>query len=434
MGCGASANGAYARHHYLTSNKTDDMDGETYTDVIPVWSIALTTNGFQMAAANSENVIVLWDLKQRTQLVQLLGHADTIWKVAYSPDDEYLASASSDGTVRIWEVRSGMPILILPRRHTGWVGCLAWSPDPYCRDKEKAKRDIGTVDTSQGGAAGLRLATGGTDTKIIIWDIGNAINWSNDLRVLRENPELDNPDYHEELLYMEEETGKSLVPLLYWQAHEKSIKELQFAANETSQLVSIGAEGTLAVWDSENGLLDCRLTGHIGTVNCMTVNPVLEEIIATGGEDHTVRLWDLRDIEPGSQASRISKDKALGFNLAHFTLIGHEAGVSVLRFSRDARLLASASKDCEVRLWNPDLKGPTLHAKFTAHEAWVRDLQWTFHQDYLYTASSDGHIFAFQIPKRFHCKFDKVSRPKRKGRSKATASSETRTVTTSEAS
>jgi len=168
----------------------------------------------------------------------------------------------------------------------------------------------------------------------------------------------------------------------------------------------------------------------------MAVNPCHEEIIATGGEDHTVRLWDIRDIEPGSAPSRISKEKPMGFNLQHFTLIGHEAGVSVLRFSRDARLLASASKDCEVRLWNPDMHGPTLHAKFAAHEAWVRDLQWTHSQDMIYTASSDGHIFAFQVPHKYHCKFDKKQK-KRKGGSKATSSaagSDARTATTSETS
>jgi len=410
MGCGASAGPqAYARHHYLTCNKTDDLDGETYTDVIPVWSIAVTKNQLQLAAATSENVIVLWCLTTRTQLIQLTGHADTIWKVAYSPDDAYLASASSDGTVRIWEVVNGMPIMILPRRHAAWVWSIAWSPDPQ----------------------DLKLATGGADAKIILWRIDQAVGAAKDLRDEREAYDAD----PEELLFLEECAAESCVPLLYWQAHEKSIRELAFAPSDPQQLVSIGTEGTLAVWDAESGQLDCRLTGHIGVITCLAVNPTHEEILATGGEDHTVRLWDIRDVEPGSAASRISREKPMGFNLAHFTLIGHEAGVSVLRFSRDARLLASASKDCEVRLWNPDMHGPTLHAKFSAHEAWVRDLQWTHSQDMIYTASSDGHIFAFQVPHKYHCKFDKKSK-KRKGSKGAPSSvtSDTKTATTSETS
>lgn len=123
----------------------------------------------------------------------------------------------------------------------------------------------------------------------------------------------------------------------------------------------------------------------------------------------------------------------MGYNLAHFSLIGHEAAVSVLRFSRDARLLASASKDCEVRLWNPDMHGPTLHAKFAAHEAWVRDLQWTHSQDMVYTASSDGHIFAFQVPHKYHCKFDKKQKKRKgsKGAPSSVTSGETRTTDTS---
>lgn len=407
MGCGASAQNAYARHYYLTCNVTDDLDGETYKDVIPVWSIAITKNQLQLAASTSENVIVLWCTQSRTQLIQLTGHADTIWKVTYSPDDQFLASASSDGTVRIWEVNSGMPIMILPRRHAAWVWSLAWSPDPQ----------------------DLKLATGGADAKIIIWRIDESIADAKALRDERENPYQD----PEQILWLEEQAAESCVPLLYWQAHEKSIRELAFAPSDPQQLVSIGTEGTIAIWDADSGTLDCRLNGHIGNLTCLAVNPVHEEILATGGEDHTVRLWDIRDIEPGSAPSRISKEKPMGYNLPHFTLIGHTAGVSVLRFSRDARLLASGSKDCEVRLWNPDMHGPTLHARFPAHEAWIRDLQWTHSQDLIYTGSSDGHIFAFQVPPKYHCKLDKKAKTK-KQKSKGAASTASGTTTTSDTS
>lgn len=196
-----------------------------------------------------------------------------------------------------------------------------------------------------------------------------------------------------------EKASQLAQPLTFWQAHEKSIHDLFFAPSESKMLVSCGAEGSVAVWDADSGNLDCRLMGHIGTVTTVAVCPTNSELLATGGEDHTVRLWDLRDIEPSSQLARMSREKVMGINLAHFTLKGHEGGVSRVRFTGDGQLLASVSKDCSVRVWIPSLFNPLLLAKFIAHEAWIRDVSWSPDQKSLFTAGSDGMVFAWEEAK-----------------------------------
>mmetsp|Transcript_73060 Transcript_73060/g.152539 ORF Transcript_73060/g.152539 Transcript_73060/m.152539 type:complete len:403 (-) Transcript_73060:14-1222(-) len=382
MGGGASSRKKpWQRSFHLTSNVEDDV-GDAYIQVFPVWSIAITRNQRQLASATSDNRINLWCLVTHQLLIPLVGHADTIWKLAYSPDDLILASASSDGTVRLWEVASGLPVMTLPRNHANWVQTLAWAPD------------------------GSRFATGGSDARILIWDVAEAVDAAARLADVAAQAE-DAGDY--EAAYFqelqEEERQKAEAakrPLVYWQAHEKSVLDMAFAPSEPRQLVSVGAEGTVAIWDSETGLLDSRLAGHIGAVNCCAISPINEELIATGGEDHTVRLWDLSDVDPGSVAAKSSREKPLGLNLAHFTLKGHQGGIAALKFCGDGKLLASTSKDCDVRIWIPDLKNPTLLAKFPAHEAWVRDLQWTSDQKYIYTAATDGMIYAWEVPRKHH--------------------------------
>mmetsp|Transcript_47978 Transcript_47978/g.104397 ORF Transcript_47978/g.104397 Transcript_47978/m.104397 type:complete len:393 (-) Transcript_47978:91-1269(-) len=379
MGGGASKKLWQCRFH-LTSNVLND-GAETYQEIYPVWSIAITKNQRQLAAATSDNRINLWCLVRHTKLIAMKGHNNTIWCIAYSPNDELLASASADDTVWLWKVNSGRPVMIFPRCYSNWVTSLAWSPD------------------------GSRLATGGTDAKIMLWDAQEAAEAAVSEEATRRGA-------HEETAWewsaaaaaAAEKAAEAAKPVAYWQAHEKTVTGLCFAG-DTQMLVSASADGTLAVWTTATGELDVRLMGHLGAVTCVSVHPRLEELVATGGEDHTVRLWDLRDIQPGTVIAGISRDKPLGYNLAHFTLKGHEAGVVKVRFCGDGRLLASASKDCEVRIWNPDVRnGPTLNARFVAHEAWVQDIAWTADQHFLFTASTDGLIFAWQVPSKYYRK------------------------------
>lgn len=378
MGAGASTK-AWARKFHISSN-VEDETGETYVQVYPVWSIAITKNQRQLACATSDNKINLWCLVSHNLLIPLVGHADTIWKIVYSPDDSILASSSSDGTVRLWEVATGLPILVLPRHHANWVLSMAWSPDGRC------------------------FATGGSDARIILWDALGAATALKEAQAAAEESANDELDLNKAEIAVQKalDAQRAQEPTRYWQAHEKSIADMCFAPSEGRLMVSVGAEGTLAVWDTEEGILDLRLMGHIGQVNCCDFCPHNEELIATGGEDHTVRLWDLADVEPGSTAAKESRKNPSGLNLAHFTLKGHEGGVAAVRFIGDGQLLASGSKDSGIRIWLPSLTNPTLAFKWTAHEAWVRDLQWVADQKHLYTAGSDGMVFAWEVPKQYH--------------------------------
>jgi WD40 repeat protein len=387
MGSGASSgSGKWHQKFHLTNNEAAE-EAECFQQIFPVWCITVTRNMKQLASATGNHKINLWCLMTNTLLISLTGHADTIWRIAYSPDDCLLASASADGTVRLWEVETGLLVSILPRCHANWVWTLAWSPD------------------------GNKLATGGSDTRILVWctekTTDRARRWSNfktesqspdpRRRAIAQKEMNEAPDVDEVAQELEQ-------PMLAWAAHEKSVSELTFCPLDGRMLASVGTEGSIAVWDTDTGALDCRLMGHIGSITCVAMSPLTDELIATGGEDHTVRLWDLHDIEPGSMNAKASKEKPIGFNLPHFTLKGHEGGISAVRFTGDGKLLASASKDCEIRIWKPSRKSPCLVHKWLAHEAWVRDIFWQRDQSHIYSASTDGLIFAWQVPNSYHVK------------------------------
>eukprot|EP00437_Effrenium_voratum_P048243 CAMPEP_0181535344 /NCGR_PEP_ID=MMETSP1110-20121109/74207_1 /TAXON_ID=174948 /ORGANISM="Symbiodinium sp., Strain CCMP421" /LENGTH=364 /DNA_ID=CAMNT_0023666721 /DNA_START=39 /DNA_END=1131 /DNA_ORIENTATION=- len=364
MGSGASKK-AWGRRFHITSN-VPDPTGETYQQIFPVWTISVTKNQRQLATATSDNRINLWCLVTHQLLAPLIGHADTIWRLAYSPDDLLLASASS--------------------------AAVGGKHRPACYDTPPESRQLGL----ELGMVpdGSRLATGGSDARILIWDAQEAAEGAQRVQELSARAAMD-PSWAQTAAEEAEKASQLAQPLTFWQAHEKSIHDLVFAPSESRMLLSCGAEGSIAVWDADSGNLDCRLMGHIGVVSSVAVCPTNSELLATGGEDHTVRLWDLRDIEPSSQLARMSREKVTGVNLAHFTLKGHEGGISRVRFTGDGQLLASVSKDCSVRIWVPSLFNPLLLAKFTAHEAWIRDVAWSPDQKSLFTGAADGMVFAW---------------------------------------
>ncbi|MDE0554797.1 MAG: hypothetical protein OXI24_11305 [Candidatus Poribacteria bacterium] len=57
-------------------------------------------------------------------------------------------------------------------------------------------------------------------------------------------------------------------------------------------IASGGNDNTIRLWDVETGTSKRTLTGHTGSVRSVKYSPA-GGILASGGDDHTVLLWNL---------------------------------------------------------------------------------------------------------------------------------------------
>ena len=142
-------------------------------------------------------------------------------------------------------------------------------------------------------------------------------------------------------------------------------------------LASGGFDGTVRIWDPADGTELAALHGHDGSVNAVCAfTQEGRTLLATGSDDRTVRIWDPAD---GTEQA---------------TLHGHDGSVNaVCAFTQEGRtLLATGSDDRTVRIWDP--ADGTEQATLHGHDDWVRAVC-AFTQEgrtLLATGSVDGTV------------------------------------------
>jgi Tol biopolymer transport system component len=293
----------------------------------------------------------------RKGYVKLKGHTGWVVCVAWSPDGSQLATASGrDRAAAMWDAANGQQLRVL-EGHTGNVNCVAWSPD------------------------GGQLATASYDTTAALWDAATGQR----LRALEGHAGYVNcvawsPDGSKLATASADNTAALWDAATGWRLH--ALEGHTFAVNcvawspYSTHVATASDDNTVALWGAATGQLLRRLQGHASTVFCVAWSPDGAKL-ATASGDRTAALWDA----------------GTGWRLC--TLEGHRGTVRCVAWSPDGSKLATASDDKTAALWDA-ATGQRLR-KLEGHRDWVRCVAWSPDCSRVATASDDKSAAVWKV-------------------------------------
>jgi WD40 repeat protein len=298
----------------------------------------------------------------------LEGHFKSVQDVAVSPDGQLIASASEEGTVNIWDVGSGRLARSLGKNITGSLDAVAFSPDGQLIAAAGYNGEIKLWQTVSGSPAGTLEGHSRFVSSLKFSPDGQQLlstSYDNTLRLWA-------IAFSQRLFLWQVVNTKPLHVLT--DIHSGWVCDAAFSP-DGQKIASVGEDGTIKIWDSQQGTLLNTLKGHTEMTQAIAFSRN-GKLLVSSGKDKTLRVWD------------VSTGKSL-------CVLPGLSEASAILFGLNDRFWVSAHNDCNIQIWQT-----TDHqriGRLTGHSDLVNAIALSPNGQFLVSGSADKTIKIWQL-------------------------------------
>jgi len=291
-----------------------------------VSAVCLSPDGHTIAVVGDDHIVRTFALADGRRLHELAGHQRWVRGAAFALDGRSLITADEDRKIIFWdtlnqrnkqELNAGIQVYGLAMSPLGDQFAVAGFGGRLRLIGTDGQ--LGAELTAPGpdtravafSADGQRLAAAARNGKLSVWRLPQAA------------PVID---------------GMT--------ADRRAIYAVAFSPD--GRWLATGGDGEfIHVWDAQTGKkrLSIRRPGKTRSLIFCGA-----DVLAAGGTDNRVRIWDLARVE--------KKPAANDLHIEDIQLVGHQGSVTSLVFIADTQTIISGSYDTTVRVWNLNTASP----------------------------------------------------------------------------
>lgn len=356
-----------------------------------VENIRFSADGRTLLTASRDKTAKLWALDEGREL-ETFQHDGEVYEAAFVPYSALVVTLSGKKTVKVWSLKN--PYITLLRGHTALVGRVLFSPNgrmivttSWNGTAKLWHRDGTEITTLKGHQERVRevsfspdsklIATSSDDKTVKLWSAQGILLQTFQTGAVAKRLSFDRNSQTIAIgIPSETDQDDSTVQLFTVSGYRIKTLAHQWSPvfSPYSPIFATSYNNKVYLWTRTGTLLSTLEGVHRDVIKNVSFSPD-GQLVATASADTTVQLWNMKG-EPVK------------------TLRGHIDQVGEVKFSPDGKTLLTGGEDTTAKLWN--LQGEVLHT-LEGHTEKVFQAQFSPDGKLIATAANDQTVKLWNV-------------------------------------